>query len=504
MRFIRLRAAVRCICSMRHCSRNSRRCLPNIIPELENGFLKTRFTSRALCNVSAAVSSAIDGAQLISERQCGVLLSGEIMPGVTTDEIALRRKKLISQLPKESLVIINSATVKQMSDVVPYPFRQNADYLYYTGCQHSGGIAVVDCTGELYMFMPDPDPEREAWEGHVSGIVEAINILKADHAYNLSHLSEILPRMIKRSKGIYVDNSLLGDDVNKLLAFQEAVRHGKVHNLQKYTHEDRWIKSASEINLMRHSAAIACQAFLQTMKISRTWSHEHILAATIEYECKIKGAQRMAFPPVVGGGVNGTIIHYSQNDQWVRAGEMVLLDAGCEYYGYVSDITRTWSPSGDISAAQSQIYEIVLSNLKACLEICKPGVTLREIHDYSADLLFGAATDLGIIHGAYRHNWQQTPQLERYLRINPTAIGHYLGMDVHDCSSVSKGRKLEPGVIITIEPGLYIPVRDDIPKRFRGIGVRIEEEVLITDSSYEVLTASIPKELNQIDAWLQS
>ncbi|KAJ7548373.1 hypothetical protein O6H91_07G009400 [Diphasiastrum complanatum] len=229
------------------------------------------------------------------------------------------------------------------------------------------------------------------------------------------------------------------------------------------------------------------------MITSKSWPHEHILAATIEYECKIRGAQRMAFPSVVGGGNNGTIIHYSRNDQQIQEGDMVLVDAGCEFYGYASDITRTWPPCGKFYPAQRDIYEAVLQASQECLSLCRPGITLNEIHDHSVRILSENIRKLGLFKDV---------QLN-YAMLNPTSIGHYLGMDVHDCSSISKSQPLQPGVVITIEPGLYIPTQDNIPNKYRGIGVRIEDEVLITECGCEVLTTSIPKEVEEIEARLQ-
>lgn len=423
-----------------------------------------------------------------------VLQQGELMPGVTTAEVASRRKKLMSALPNGSIVILNSATLKYMTDIVPYPFRQSSNYLYYTGCQEPGGVALIYNMGELCMFMPDPNPEVAFWEGRQAHVPEAISILKADRAYNMSDLSKILPRLLKQAKAVYVEDDVpSGCDVDKLSAFKDAVQEKKVHSVQRYAYESRWVKSPSEINLMRQSAAIACQAFLQTMKISRTRPHEHVLGATVEFECKFGGAQRLAFPPVVAGGANTTVIHYFRNDQQIREGEMVLMDAGCEYYGYVSEMTRTWSPSGRISNAQKDIYQAVLSAYKECLRFYKPGVTLQEVHHVSTEKLMRATRGLGLVK-----------RRDDYLKINPTSVGRYLGMDCLDCKLIHEDRKLVPGVVATIEPGLYIPLSDHFPKWLQGIGVRIADEILITDSGHEVLTASVPKELNEIEALLQS
>ncbi|KAI5057227.1 hypothetical protein GOP47_0027242 [Adiantum capillus-veneris] len=451
-------------------------------PGAPNSSLKFKLFFKMYCSVPVI---NLDAGQPTAETHPEVLQPGEIMPGVTFEEMSSRRKKLMSALPFGSIVILISASVKDMTELIPYPYRQNSDYLYYTGCTQPEGIALLYGAGELCMFMPDPFIEGCFWEGRWAHAPEAITVLKADRAYNISDLPKHLPRLLKQGKGVYIDGEVLpGSELGKLPAYKEAVQENKVHSLSKYSHEARWIKSSSELNLMRQAAGMACQAFLQTMKVSPLRQHEHLLAATIEYECKVRGAQRMAFPPVVAGGANATVIHYSRNDQPIKEGQMVLMDAGCDYFGYVSDITRTWCPSGTLNNAQRDIYEAVLSAFKHCLELYKPGSTLAELHHAASDKLRKAAKELGIIRSS-----------DDYLKINPTCVGHYLGMDVHDCKAIPENRRLEPGVVLTIEPGLYVPESDQFPKWCRGIGIRIEDEVLITDSGHEVLTASIPKEL---------
>lgn len=423
-----------------------------------------------------------------------VLQPGEVLPGVTTDEVASRRKKLMSALPQGSLVILNAATVKHMTDVVPYPFRQSSDYLYFTGCREPGSIAVIYNAGDLCMFMPDPNPENAFWEGRLAHAPEAITNLKANRAYNMSDLPKILPRLLKQAKAIYAEDEMPpGGDLDKLPAYKESVQEKKVHSVHRYAFECRFVKSPSEINLMRRAAKITSEAFIQTMKVSRTRAHEHILAATVDFECKFRGAQRLAFPPVVAAGVNTTVIHYFRNDQKIREGEMVLMEAGCEYHGYVSDVTRTWSPSGKISNPQKDVYNAVLSAYKDSLQVYKPGATLGEVQRVSNDKLVKATRGLGIVK-----------KRDDYLKVNPTAVGRYLGLDCLDCKLIHEDRKLVPGVVCTIEPGLYIPLSDNFPKWFQGIGIRISDEVLITESGHEVLSSSIPKELSEIEALLQS
>ncbi|MQL88229.1 hypothetical protein Taro_020789 [Colocasia esculenta] len=418
-----------------------------------------------------------------------LLNEGEVTPGITESEYASRRKRLLEALPDNGIAIIASAPVKMMTDVVPYPFRQDADYLYLTGCLQPGGIAILSKDSGFCMFMPEPDPHDVVWQGEIAGVEAALDIFKADRAFPMHKMNEILWGMIGRASRLFHNVKTALPAYTEMEAFRIAMQNGNVKDLSCYTHEFRWIKSPSEIKLMRQSAAIACQSLLQTMLFSRTFPEESKLSAKVEYECKMRGSQRMAFNPVVGGGKNGSVIHYSRNDQNIREGDLVLMDVGCEFHGYLSDLTRTWPPCGTFSSVQEALYDLILETNKECVKLCRPGVSIQQIHNSSVRMLCKGLKELGILKDDTGHSYHQ---------LNPTSIGHYLGMDVHDCSIVSNSRPLQPGVVITIEPGVYIPLSADVPERYRGIGIRIEDEVLITDTGYEVLTGSMPKEISHL------
>ncbi|KAG1326151.1 intermediate cleaving peptidase 55, mitochondrial [Cocos nucifera] len=306
-------------------------------------------------------------------------------------------------------------------------------------------------------------------------------------------MHKILPEMVGRASRLFHNVKTALPCYMELEAFRRASLNNKVKDLSRYTHEMRWIKSLSELQLMRESASIACQSLLQTMLLSRTFPEESKLSTKVEYECKMRGAQRMAFHPVVGGGANGSVIHYSRNDQKVRTGELVLMDIGCEFHGYLSDLTRTWPPCGSFSSAQEILYSLILETNKECVKLCKPGVSIQQIHKYSVQMLRRGLKEIGILKDETSYSYHQ---------LNPTSVGHYLGMDVHDSAMISNDRPLQPGVVITIEPGVYIPISYDVPDRFQGIGIRIEDEVLITETGYEVLTGSMPKEIPHIKSLL--
>ncbi|GMG99789.1 hypothetical protein Nepgr_001629 [Nepenthes gracilis] len=437
----------------------------------------------------AGQPTAISHPELVKE--------GELTPGITCAEYILRRKKLLELLPEKCVAIIAAAPLKMMTDVVPYPFRQDADYLYITGCQQPGGIAVLGHEFGLCMFMPEASVHDVTWQGKIAGVHEALDTFKAEQAFPLSKLREVLPSLIGGSSKVFHNAKTATPTYKDLEVFQKAYYSSKVKDLSIYTHELRWVKSPAELTLMRESASIACQALLQTMLHSKTFPHEGMLAAKVEYECKMRGAQKMAFNPVVGGGSNGSVIHYSRNDQKVKNDDLVLMDIGCELHGYVSDLTRTWPPCGTFSPAHVELYDLVLETSKECIKLCRPGISIRQIHSFSVEMLHKGLREIGILK-------DDQSSYQTYHQLNPTNIGHYLGMDVHDCSMISNDRPLKTGVVITIEPGLYIPSFFDGPKRYQGLGIRIEDEVLITETSYEVLTGSMPKEINHIESLLNN
>ncbi|CAA2972654.1 intermediate cleaving peptidase 55, mitochondrial [Olea europaea var. sylvestris] len=457
--------------------------------------IPSKFFNQVVKTCAFSTSTVRDVGQPTAATHPQLLKEGEITPGITSEEYVSRRNKLLELLPDKSLAIIASAPVKMMTDVVPYTFRQDADYFYITGCQQPGGIAVLGHECGLCMFMPQPSPEDVIWQGEIAGVDAALGTFRANIAYPMSTLNKILPRMIESSSQLFHNVKTASASYVGLDAFQKASSNGKVKDLSVHTHEARWVKSPAELNLMRNSASIACQALLLTMLHSKSFPNEGMLSAKVEYECKMRGAERMAFNPVVGGGCNGSVIHYARNDQRIEVGDLVLMDIGCELHGYASDLTRTWSPCGRFSAAQEELYNLILETNQECLRLVKPGTSIREIHNYSVNKLRRGFKEIGIL---------KDNRPRSYHLLNPTNIGHYLGMDVHDCSTISYDRTLKPGVVITIEPGVYIPSDFDGPERYRGIGIRIEDEVLITESGYEVLTGSIPKEIKHIESLLNS
>lgn len=427
-----------------------------------------------------------------------LLQPGELQPGVTAAEFAARREHLAALLPPGGLAVLPAAPLVYMAGVIPYPYRQSADFLYLTGIAQPCALAVVDSNRHYRLFVSDPDAWREQWDGVRLGAEAAAEVFGADEAYPLSQMPSHLDRLLNDAPAILYDgdgDAKDGTSLSQLPAFQRATKQRKVQPLRPLLHKLRWRKSPAELALMRHSAKLAAAAMLGCIQQSHPGVHEHKLAASFEHRCKAGGAQRMAYPPVVAGGADACTIHYSRNDKPVPGDQMVLLDGGCEYYGYCSDVTRTWPTGGKYSDAQRAVYEAVLEVHRACLDACQPGATLRQLHQISVRLLTEALVQLGVMPG---RSLSDILVSGMYRRFYPHSVGHWLGLDTHDSSTISHDRLLEPGVVLTIEPGLYIP-DDEAFGPLRGIGVRIEDDIAITAGGHEVLSADVPVDPREVE-----
>lgn len=270
-----------------------------------------------------------------------------------------------------------------------------------------------------------------------------------------------------------------------------------VRSLRPLTHSLRAVKSPAEVALMKEAGCITAQAFRKTMAMCYGDIDEALLYAKFDFECRAHGANFLAYPPVVAGGNRANTLHYINNNQLIKDGEMVLLDGGCEYFGYVSDITRTWPVNGKFSPAQVELYEAVLEVQRTCLSLCSPGVSLDHIYSTMLALLVRQLRMLGVV----KTSTSDTDALKAAKKYCPHHVGHYLGMDVHDTPDLSRSQPLQPGMAITIEPGLYICEDDDqVPDRFRGLGVRIEDDVVIQEEGGPlILSSDTPKTIAEVE-----
>lgn len=459
-----------------------------------------RVAQRVLASpgASAAARAAWSAGQPTPETHPDLLQPGELLPGLAAAEFAARRAALAALLPPGAVALLPAAPITYMAGVIPYPFRQSADFLYLTGITQPYALAVVDCDARYRLFVPDPDAWRETWDGARISADAAVEVFGADEALPLSRMPAELGPQLAEATSILIDTEApdqRGCAVRSLPAFQEAAKQHRVMPLRPLTHRLRWRKSPAELALMRRSAQLAAAAMTQSMQQSRPGVHEHQLAATFEYQCKAGGAQRLAYPSVVAGGPDACTIHYSRNDKAIAGDQMVLLDGGCELHGYCSDVTRTWPVGGKYSGAQRAVYEAVLEVHQACLDICQPGATLRQLHHVSVRLLAEALAQLGVVRGRSASDIMQGTVRRFY----PHSVGHWLGLDTHDSSTMSHDGPLEEGVVLTIEPGLYIP-DDEAFGPFAGIGVRIEDDVAITRTGREVLSADVPVAPDDVEA----
>jgi len=299
----------------------------------------------------------------------------------------------------------------------------------------------------------------------------------------MDDLKEELPRILQRNTGPIFFNPNINPRINQFL--QGMLSKQKILNVNTILASMRLIKSEAEIELMRKAGDVAAFSMVETMKATKPNMSEHELGAKMEYECKKMGAQRLSYPAVVAGGQNALTLHYITNDMILKDGDLVLMDAGAEYHGYSSDITRCWPVNGKFTEGQLELYNLVLHVNKECIKLCQRGNSLLSIHRSACSLFDEGLSKLGI-HGL-SHDYF------------PHSIGHWLGMDVHDVGEISSSTTLESGMIITIEPGLYIPNKSDIPTKYRGIGIRVEDDVVVREGEPEVLTKNVPKDPQVIE-----
>jgi len=410
-----------------------------------------------------------------------------------------------------SVAILSSAREATRSNDSHYRYRQNSDFYYLTGFDEPEAIAVVAPAHKEHPFMlfvRPRDPEREVWDGRRAGIEGARERYGADAAFTFAEFPEKLGDLINGAKHLYYrvgEDAVLDEQIIKQIARMRTLGRRGVQAPESITdpgtilHEMRLIKSEDEIKLMQRAADIAAEAHCEAMKATKPGMNEYEIEALIEYIFRRNGAAAPAYTSIVGGGANATVLHYVSNNATLKDGDLLLIDAGAEYEGYASDITRTFPVNGRFTEAQRGIYGLVLETQLACIEMVKPGVTMEGLRQHSIEMLTEGMVRLNLLEG-------ETAKLieeEKYKRFYMHGIGHYLGLDVHDVGRYQvdgEPRPVEAGVVMTIEPGLYVAEdAEEVPDKYRGIGVRIEDDVLVTSDGYRVLTGGVPKEIDEIE-----
>ncbi|MGB0732653.1 MAG: Xaa-Pro aminopeptidase [Pontibacterium sp.] len=431
-----------------------------------------------------------------------------------SSEFAHRRNALVAKMGPGSIAIIRSATMMPRNSDVDYPFRQNSDFYYLTGFDEPNAVLVLinndaERPSRAVLFCQAKDPEMEIWHGYRCGPEAAVSAYGVDEAFPIDDLDERMPELMNAQERVYYslgnDAELDAQVVDWLNTLRQKSRQGMTAPtamvlLDKLLHEMRLFKSAEEAELMRQAGEISAQAHIRAMQVCKPGMTEFQLEAEIIHHFAMNGSRQAAYPSIVGGGDNACVLHYTENSQPLMDGDLVLIDAGCEHDYYAGDITRTFPVNGTFTAPQKAVYELVLAAQEACLELVKPGTPWLAVHDRSVEVLTQGLIDLGLLQGDLESLIETGAYREFYMH----RIGHWLGMDVHDVGDYKLGddwRALEPGMVMTVEPGIYIsPQNDKVDEKWRGIGVRIEDDVLVTESGCEILTASVPKKVSDIEA----
>ncbi|HEV2707383.1 MAG TPA: Xaa-Pro aminopeptidase [Pyrinomonadaceae bacterium] len=412
-----------------------------------------------------------------------------------------------------SVAIIPSARGATRSNDTEYRYRQDSDFLYLTGFNEPEAVAVIAPGREearYTLFVRPRDPEREIWDGRRAGVEGARTQYGADAAFPISEFRDKLAELVNGARNLYYrignGNPDIDDMLVRELARMRMMGRKGMSAPQVITdpgailHEMRLIKSADEVALMQRAADIAAEAHVEAMRASRPGMREYEIEALIEFIFRRNGASAPAYSSIVGAGANATILHYINNDATLRDGDLLLIDAGAEYEGYASDITRTFPINGRFTEAQRDIYDLVLRTQESCIERARPGVTMDELKQHSVEMLTEGMVRLGLLEGEPAKLIEE----EKYKQFYMHGLGHFLGLDVHDVGRYyreGEPRPLEPGMVITVEPGLYVAESaENAPEKYRGLGVRIEDDVLITEDGSRVLTHKVPKQPEEIEA----
>ena len=427
------------------------------------------------------------------------------------EEFARRRRQLMRIMGKDCIAIIPAALVRHRNNDVEYPYRQDSDFQYLTGFGEPESVAVLVPgreQAEYILFVRDRDPLRETWDGRRAGPAGAVAQFAADDAFPISDIDEILPGLLEnRAKVYYAMGSHPEFDqrvVGWLHGLRTQARNGRHPPLEMVAldhvlHDMRLYKSRDELQLLRTAGQIAAQAHIRAMRHCRPGGHEYGIVAELLHEFRRHNADT-SYQPIVGGGANSCILHYRENDMPLQDGDLLLVDAGCEYSYYASDITRTYPVNGRYTPAQREVYDIVLEAQLAAIEQVRPGNHWNAPHDAAVEVITRGLVRIGLLKGKVAALIKDGA----YRRFFMHRTGHWLGMEVHDVGDYKVGdewRLLEPGMVMTVEPGIYIPAGSKgVPKRYWNIGIRIEDDVAVTREGCEVLTSGVPKDASEIEA----
>lgn len=427
-----------------------------------------------------------------------------------TSAFARRRAELMQHMGA-GIAILPTSPHRLRNRDTHYAYRPDSDFYYLTHFPEPEAVAVIVPgreTGQFILFCRERNPEKETWDGRRAGLDGARERFGADDAFPYEDMDEIVPGLMENRSKVFYSMGRHADFDARVLGWLNEVRakaRAGIHapaefvDLDHVLHEMRLIKRPEEVKLMKRAAKVATRAHQRAMRACRPGKMEYEVEAELLYEFRRGGADYPAYPPIVGGGENGCILHYVENRSELRAGDLLLIDAGAEVDGYASDITRTFPVGGRFSAEQKAAYEIVLAAQSAAIAATRPNASWIAAHDAAVRVLTQGMVDLGLLTGSV----DGLIESGGYKRFYMHRTGHWLGMDVHDVGEYKIGdewRLLEPGMALTVEPGLYIPAAPDVPEKFHNIGIRIEDDVLVTRDGCEVLTTDAPKTVADIEA----
>jgi len=419
-------------------------------------------------------------------------------------------EEFMRRMAPKSVAIIPGAREATRSNDTHYRFRQDSDFFYLTGFEEPEAIAVVRPSEDdkYTLFVRPRDPEREIWDGRRAGVEGAMSEFGAHAAFPISEFNAKLREILDDTDILYYRlgvNRELDDTIIRELTSMRGWNRKPIHppqtivDVASIVHEMRVMKSAEELEIMQTAADIAAEAHVEAMKAARPGMQEYQIEALIEQIFRKRGAAGPAYTSIVGAGPNATVLHYINNDGELRDGDLVLIDAGAEYKGYASDITRTFPINGRYTKAQREIYDLVLKAQMSCVEMVRPGVTHEQLKQHSIEVLTEGMVQLGLLKGEPEELIRQNKHEQFYMH----GLGHMIGIDVHDVGRYyfdKESRPLEPGVVMTVEPGIYISTdTKDVPEKYLGIGVRIEDDVLCTNNGPRVLTNKVPKQAEEIE-----
>ena len=434
---------------------------------------------------------------------------------MNTQEFVKRRKQLMQMMGENTVAILPAAPVRMRNRDVEYYYRPDSDFYYITGFPEPEAVAVIVPGrehGEYILFCRENDTEMETWNGPRAGQEGAIADYKADDSFPIDDIDDILPGLLENKEKVYYTMGTHPDFDQRLIGWVNRLRSKErsgVHTPSEFValdhilHDMRLFKSSHEIKAMRKAAKISAAAHCKAMQFCKPGVKEYQLEAELLNHFMKEGARFPAYSSIVGGGKNGCILHYVDNQEALNDGDLVLIDAGAEFDYYAADISRTFPVNGKFSKEQRALYSIVLEAQYAAIEQVKPGNHWNDPHEAAVEVITRGLVDVGLLKGKV----EKLIEEEAYKRFYMHRTGHWLGMDVHDVGDYKvddEWRVLEPGMVITVEPGIYVSEADDIDKKWWNIGIRIEDDVMVTRDGHDVLSDGVPKQPDEVEALMSN